>query len=265
MNKNIYYMGIDIGGTKTCIKVYNQQGNCIYEKILKKTANYYLFKNKNEFIDYIHDIKSLAFKEIKFEFISACIAGLSNKSQQKIAIEMFEKKYPNDANKIYMFHDSIAPAYAAFPQLYENVNFQCIVLICGTGSFCLLFKNKKAILNCGGNGFILGDKGSGIDLIFSVFKILLLYFEYCQSIKLIKEIKNNKTESIVEILETIKNRLVQKTGFTIDEIENLNKIINIIENISQKEDIFNIVYSENNIQKLSKFPPLVIYILILVN
>jgi len=83
-------------------------------------------------------------------------AGSSNTQNVKIMNEGFAKVFTNA--KIYIYHDLLGAARALF---HDESGIACIL---GTGSNSCLFINGEIKHNLGGQGYILGDEGSGMHI-----------------------------------------------------------------------------------------------------
>lgn len=83
-------------------------------------------------------------------------AGCSSDRNLEIMMEGFTPVFPK--SEIYIYHDLLGAARALFP------TGSGIAAILGTGSNSCLYVNDKIKLSLGGNGFILGDEGSGMHM-----------------------------------------------------------------------------------------------------
>lgn len=83
-------------------------------------------------------------------------AGCSSDRNRKIMETGFQPVF--SGAKIHILHDLLGAARALFQ------NESGIVAILGTGSNSCLYVNDEIVLSLGGQGYILGDEGSGLHL-----------------------------------------------------------------------------------------------------
>ncbi|SKA88850.1 BadF-type ATPase [Clostridium sp. USBA 49] len=151
-----YVIGIDGGGTKTALKLADEEGNILLENEggpcnINSMKEVYV---KNMLKELIED--TLTKTCLKMEDIKAlCIgtAGVDRPSDKKIIEKIIKNLGFN--GKIIVTNDG---EIALFGGTCED---EGVIVISGTGSICYGRNKKGEIKRAGGWGHIIGDEGSG--------------------------------------------------------------------------------------------------------
>lgn len=151
-----YVIGIDGGGTKTALKLADEEGNILLENEggpcnINSMKEVYV---KNMLKELIED--TLTKTCLKMEDIKAlCIgtAGVDRLSDKKIIEKIIKNLGFN--GKIIVTNDG---EIALFGGTCED---EGVIVISGTGSICYGRNKKGEIKRAGGWGHIIGDEGSG--------------------------------------------------------------------------------------------------------
>lgn len=168
-------MGIDAGGTKTTAVMYDEFDNVV-NSIKVGPGNFRI--DKKEAISNIQEsinrlIQTMPVKE-NLKGIAVGVAGISNNEIDELKLKL---------EKIYKMRVVVTSDYdLAYKAAFKNK--PGIIVISGTG-LVLYGKNEKNSKKIGGWGHILGDEGSGYELVVRMFKKAILTNENDQPIPLI--------------------------------------------------------------------------------
>ena len=160
---DMYYIGIDGGGTKTSLKIFDEQKHCI-ASVLKPTCHLLQVSPKQAIQVLTEGVKELL-KKIPSEENILIGVGLAGYGEDKILRDKIEKvcQQAFSSYEYYIFNDvSIA--------LEGALNGKDgILVVAGTGSIALSKKNKK-YTRTGGWGYMLGDEGSAYWIAKEIFR-----------------------------------------------------------------------------------------------
>jgi N-acetylglucosamine kinase-like BadF-type ATPase len=198
MGKNIFFIGIDSGGTKSEVLIKNADNKTLYKKTHK--AIHYSTHGKDKLVKHLNDIITCSVKIKKLSpkncgGICIGLAGVREEKDRKI----LKKHLINslEFKNILIVPDTIITLYGAF---------ECndgIILICGTGSILFGFVNGEFI-RIGGWGRIIGDYGSGYEIGKAAIKHLVAEYDSRKKIgKLSQAIEKRFSFDKKNILENI--------------------------------------------------------------
>ncbi|WP_423190403.1 anhydro-N-acetylmuramic acid kinase AnmK [Alkalibacterium sp. f15] len=177
-----YYIGVDAGGTKTSASSYDDKENSLSEV---KNGPGNISVNQTDALNNIYksidDILKIE-KEHNLKGIAMGIAGLPNDKKEEF-ISLFNKKYnvPIIIESDYMM---------AFKSTFKKNNG--ILVIAGTGVVMFGSYDEQTV-KLGGWGHLLGDEGSGYDIVIRTIKHAIDLFEE----------KNTQAEVITELITAI--------------------------------------------------------------
>lgn len=152
----MYYLGIDGGGSKTCLALVDGSG---------KLVAYHLAGPSNPTSVHIETIKDMldglldkvAKQGIDFSHIEAVCAGFAGmeSSQLKGELETFLSSKFHQNTQVELCNDAITA-------LYSGTNGEAgIVNIAGTGSITFGVTEDRKVVRTGGWGYLLEHSGSG--------------------------------------------------------------------------------------------------------
>lgn len=182
----MFVVGIDGGGTKTCVEIRTLENEAIERKTfgpfnINSTSKDDIKKTICSITEYIKSITG----NIK-DCVSICIgtAGISNPDASNMIKNSFTDN--NYKNKLEIIGDHKIALYGA---LESNVG---IGLISGTGSICFGMNDKGKSHRVGGWGHILDDKGSGYDIGREVLSSVVQAYDGRQKPTVLQELVFNK-------------------------------------------------------------------------
>lgn len=150
---NVYFLGIDGGGTKTTCLVCDESLNEIFRTV-GSSVNFY-----SEGLETARENMSDMLKTIKehtgishFEGVCVGSSALFGRADEKTKSDFCDGVF--DADNIIMDSD-------LFIALKATEKKNVAVVIAGTGSMAAGFNEKGEIITKGGYGYLLGDEGSG--------------------------------------------------------------------------------------------------------
>ncbi|XP_065681811.1 N-acetyl-D-glucosamine kinase isoform X2 [Hydra vulgaris] len=150
-----FFAGCEGGASHSVMIIVNQHGSIVAETEGEGT-NHWLI-GMEECVRRIYDMlckcKLAAGIPESFPLISLglSLSGADDIIKQTEISDLFLKTYPNCTKYCFTCNDTLSPLLTA-------VKGGGVVIIAGTGSNCLFYNNGK-IINCGGWGHLLGDKG----------------------------------------------------------------------------------------------------------
>jgi N-acetylglucosamine kinase-like BadF-type ATPase len=158
MDGNIFFIGIDSGGTKTELLIQNKDNKSVFSK--KYNSLHYSVHGSDKVSNHLYEIITASLNEagLEIENCKGICIGLAgareeedkNRIKQKVSKLLGFKK-------IIIESDSVIALQGAFN------GEDGLILICGTGSILLgLIENKP--VRIGGWGWKLGDFGSGYEI-----------------------------------------------------------------------------------------------------
>jgi N-acetylglucosamine kinase-like BadF-type ATPase len=158
MNNNIFFIGIDSGGTKSEILIVDENNIVLHSK--SDRAQHYSLHGRDKIVNHIKSIINISLKEKKLNLRNCkgiCI-GLAGVRDAKVKTQIKEclKKSLGYKNLIAESDSAIA-FFGAFKKK------DGLILICGTGSI-LLGKINNQLIRIGGWGWKIGDYGSGYEI-----------------------------------------------------------------------------------------------------
>lgn len=161
----MYCIGIDGGGTKTKMTLFDDNGIIINEVILPTV--YILTQDKEQCIK----ILSQGVSQLDPEEKAFVLAGLAGYGQQSEVQQEIEKvcQIAFGKRRFSLFSDVRIALAGALD------NQDGIVIIAGTGSIAVSIQNNQ-MRRCGGWGYQLGDEGSAYWIAKEMLKI------YCQQV-----------------------------------------------------------------------------------
>jgi N-acetylglucosamine kinase-like BadF-type ATPase len=155
MKENIFFIGIDSGGTKSELLISDVKMNTIKKNTFKSL--HYSIYGTEKVADYLEDIiiNTLKSSRLNLENCKGICIGLAGVREPEDKDKLKKQLSKLLAfNKILVESDSVTALYGAFK------DEDGLILICGTGSILLGMINKKFI-RIGGWGWKIGDFGSG--------------------------------------------------------------------------------------------------------
>ena len=205
--KNNYIIGIDGGGTKTTLSLFDDNGNIL--DVLQDTgSNLYVYKESGvkiiiKLIDMVIKKHKLNYLDIKAYGIG--IAGVSDVFQRESLIKELDRI--NISSRTLVMSDVEAAYKILCP---SNIG---ILINIGTGIICMARDNENKTYKVAGKGHDKGDVGSGYWLGKELLAKLLLneaLIKYEEELKniykiVINEFKEKNLETLYETLEDGKN------------------------------------------------------------
>ncbi|MCF6137770.1 N-acetylglucosamine kinase [Pseudalkalibacillus berkeleyi] len=152
----MYYLGIDGGGSKTCLAVVNESGNLIaYHVGGPSNPTSVHIETINEMLDGLFEkVKNQGVNFSEIKGICAGFAGMES-SQLKGELETFLSSKFHQNTQVELCNDAITA-------LYSGTNGQPgIVNIAGTGSITFGVTDERKVVRTGGWGYLLEHSGSG--------------------------------------------------------------------------------------------------------
>uniref|UniRef100_A0A0N5ANW1 N-acetyl-D-glucosamine kinase n=1 Tax=Syphacia muris TaxID=451379 RepID=A0A0N5ANW1_9BILA len=151
------YAGIEGGGTRSTLIIVDNSGKVVAEAATSG-LNYHLLgiqKTVDAVAAVIHDCWPKEYPRKPLKALGLGLSGAKDGSTQNSQfVEQLMIKHPEVAEKVYIVSDT-------FHTFFYVIVFGGAVIISGTGSSCFL-KIGDFECRCGGNGYLIGDKGSGI-------------------------------------------------------------------------------------------------------
>ena len=204
MRKKSYIIGIDGGGTKTTLVLFDDQGN-ISDLLEEKGSNLYVYKEIG--VERILSLINKTLKKHKLNYLDVSaygfgIAGISDLFQRELLIKELDRI--NISNKSLIMSD----VEAAYKILCPNNNG--ILINIGTGIICFARNQKGKNIKEAGNGYDKGDLGSGYWLGKEMFSRLILneaiVLEDPEMNQIFEVIKSNfKVETFRELYQYIED------------------------------------------------------------
>jgi len=240
MDKNIFFVGIDSGGTK-CELLINDGNNRTIQKKTYKSIHYSLH-GKDKLAGHLKEIikKSLKEKNLKLNYCKGICIGLAGAREKKDKINL-EKQLKKSIgfNNIIIESDTVLALQGAF-----NGN-SGLILICGTGSILYGNVNGK-FLRIGGWGRRISDYGSGYEIGRNAIKHLVTEYDKSKISKFSKAIEKEFSFNKTNILENIYHKnfdFQHLVPFVLKQAEQNNKdalkIINkAVEDLSHHFELF---------------------------
>lgn len=192
-----YYIGVDAGGTKTSAIAYDEKTTKLTEEI---TGPGNLSVNWKEALVNIHSsINNVINKHQSNDLkgIAIGVAGLPIHRRTEL-IEQLESLYsvPVEVESDYIL---------AYSSIFNNVDG--ILLIAGTG-VVLYGCYKEQSVKLGGWGHLLGDEGSGYDIVIRTLKKSISYLEETNTLSPIAIVLMEKLG--IKCFESIKSFIYNK-------------------------------------------------------
>ncbi|XP_040574999.1 N-acetyl-D-glucosamine kinase [Lepeophtheirus salmonis] len=146
----MYYGGVEGGGTKTSISIYNSEGKEIKRVLDGPSTNFFLLGKEEAVSRLVAVIKECYAKaglpeDTTLESLGLCLSGGENEKTNNVIKEMI--KSHGVAKSVIVKSDTIGPL--------ATIGNEGVVLIAGTGSNCLTASGAR----CGGWGSFIGDEG----------------------------------------------------------------------------------------------------------
>lgn len=163
MAEKRYLLGIDGGGSKTTVVVFDENGNFIASAV-GESINYYsnplevTRNNLSVILKEIEDKYGISEFESAFIGMSALNDKASEQELSAFADGVIRAKYTQMDSDLFVALEAM------------NVKGACAVGICGTGSMAVARRADGKILHKGGFGYILGDEGSGYEISLNAIK-----------------------------------------------------------------------------------------------
>lgn len=190
-----YLIGIDAGGTKSELVAYDLSGSTIFEKMGGAGNPAVNLENT------VNNIISL---------IGSCTEEFGKKECILISIGMASVETGNYAELIKKY---VEGAFGIETVVLNDAEMACvayfgnddgILAIAGTGSSCYVQKNGQGEM-VGGWGHILGDEGSGYQIVMDAFKNIVYRIDRNMkldvlSVKLLNEIGGFSRSEIMEFI-----------------------------------------------------------------
>ncbi|VDD89433.1 unnamed protein product [Enterobius vermicularis] len=149
--------GVEGGGTCSKLVVVDDDGNVLLSRTFGG-LNYHIVGLENA-VDRVATVILEALAETcgvrKLTGLGLGLSGAKDGStQNEEFVRIFKNKYPDVSENVYLTSDTLGTLKAILPN-------GGAVVISGTGSSSLLMLNEH-VYRCGGNGHLVGDRGSGI-------------------------------------------------------------------------------------------------------
>eukprot|EP00055_Hartaetosiga_balthica_P009328 m.36863 g.36863 ORF g.36863 m.36863 type:complete len:334 (-) comp6701_c0_seq1:93-1094(-) len=159
------YGGIEGGGTKTVIQLFDDKHQLIVEDQGEGTNLWSV--GIEEVVRRIHDllVKARFSANIEEPLLSLglTLSGAEQEAANARVIELLKEKCGHLSATFHLWTDTYGPIYSACPS-------GGVVLIAGTGSNCVLLKPDGKMVCCGGWGHMMGDEGSAYDITHTALK-----------------------------------------------------------------------------------------------
>jgi len=240
-----YYIGIDGGGSKTNLGLYDKNLNKIID--IKLPAFNFLANNIEEKIKIIFSEIDLLINEYNISGIGLGISGIDSEADSLKLKKIMHDKYPY--LNIIVVNDGVACLTGAL------LDKPGILINAGTGSIAIGKDNDGNILRAGGWDYIIGDEGSGYWIYMEFIKTALLKYDQNVDDPIITVVKKYfKLSTINEILNYIYNEDFNKEEIAafaekVAELaENGNQIaLNIYKDAGTKlAELVKIIYNKAN-------------------
>lgn len=154
------YIGIDGGGTKTKMVLFDENGSRLKELILPTV--HVLTQPQDQSIEILRDGVNQLDPD-HTAIIGAGLAGYGQQKELRDKIEYICKEAFED--RTFVVESDVRIAIEGALDGHDG-----IVVIAGTGSIALSLKNNK-LTRCGGWGYQLGDEGSAYWIAKKMFNI----------------------------------------------------------------------------------------------
>ena len=168
MNNNLYFLGVDGGGSKTTAVVFNEKGEFICSA-RGESINYYSVGLDSARLAMKNIIENLCIKNF-------CCAVIGMSALNERATEQETERFCDgiiDSENIIMDSDLFVALEAM------DVPGECAAIISGTGSMAVCRNADQTMSHTGGWGYILGDEGSGYSIGLSGIKAAIRAAEGC--------------------------------------------------------------------------------------
>ncbi len=238
-----YYIGIDAGGSKSNLSLYNRDLNKILERQLP--AFNFLADQSSEKLDII--FTEIGKLKVKYNIsgIGMGVAGIDSESDSKKLKKIIAAKYPE--TNIAVINDGVACLAGAL------MDKSGILINSGTGSIAIGRDKKENIFRAGGWDYIIGDEGSGYWIAMEFIRKALLNFDRGKNGNIIEVVKNHfdadSMEAVVNYIYS-SNFNKEKVASLAEEISDLaetgnNSALNIYKKSGRKlAELVEIVYKK---------------------
>lgn len=180
----MYYIGIDGGGTKTSLKVFDEQRRCV-ASTLKPTCHLLQVSSQQAIHILTEGINELL-KEIPVQEKILISIGLAGYGEDKILRDELELVCQRAFTpyEYYLFND-VSIALEGALNGHDG-----ILVVAGTGSIALSKKNEE-YARTGGWGYMLGDEGSAYWIVKEIFRHYTLQIDgRAKKTQLVQIVKN---------------------------------------------------------------------------
>lgn len=213
-----YLIGIDGGGTKTKLKISDENGNAVCENIggPANINSIGIDGVRNNLFNLIAaSIKKLGISLNECSTICIGTAGVDRPADKKIIENIISGI--GFSGKIIVTNDAEIALYGGL------LRYDGIIIISGTGSICYGRNNVGESYRCGGWGHIIGDEGSGYDIGVKALKAAVRSYDGRDEKTLLldlilKSLKINSTDELI--------KFVYRSGKGKKEISELAKVVN---------------------------------------
>ncbi len=174
------YIGIDGGGTKTRLTLFNHELAVLEDKTLPP-FHFLCMANNNILKNVFSEIEELQ-KRYNIEAIGMGIAGIDSEKERLKLFNLVNDYFEDQ--KVIVVNDAIASLAGAL------LGAEGILINAGTGSIAYGKDREGKLFRSGGWDYLLGDEGSGYWIAIQYIKNALYYFdggEEDKSIELVKE------------------------------------------------------------------------------
>lgn len=181
MNSVRYYIGIDAGGSKSNLSLYNKNLNKVLERQLP-AFNFLADRSEEKLNIIFSEINELKSK-YNISGIGMGVAGIDSESDSKKLRKIIAEKYSE--TNIAVINDGVACLAGA---LMDKAG---ILINSGTGSIAIGRDKKENVFRAGGWDYIIGDEGSGYWIAMEFIRKALLNFDRGKNSNIIKVVKNH--------------------------------------------------------------------------
>lgn len=183
-----YYIGMDVGGTYSRIKVVDPDGSLLYQGSGEggtiSSAGYDIMEQ------HFHHLLSTALFPLNLhpqDCLKLCL-GASGIDSEELKCQ-YERILTS-----FGFSSAIIDAYNDCELLTLLMPLPCIALISGTGSIAMGRSDASSqVIRCGGWSFLLSDEGSGAAISFAVMRDVLKHWDHQVECPLLAEAFTRQT------------------------------------------------------------------------
>ncbi len=154
-----YYIGIDGGGTKTVLRMCDENGTVVFEEVGGGSNPYTVPPETAEALVKNLVAKALAAMPADGVLGGACIGAAGADTEEDYAFFDRVLREATQSDKVLAVNDGYASLYAT---LGDRAG---VVIASGTGSICWGKNDAGEVCRVGGWGYLFSDEGSGYSMV----------------------------------------------------------------------------------------------------